>query len=133
MMLVDFSLGAVIFSPSHSIFLVLFLVTYYWCNYIFTKVTGQIIYTSLQLDWQDYHSLVKIVIHFILTMFIYYLLFLVSQCRHSRLTKRGARKISRLTMRLKQHQIYAEEINTRGDTVPSTNTREASNSQNVGG
>ena len=76
----------------------LFLIAYYFTNFAIAEWTGDVTYSYLGLDWKDYaESFIIVVIHFVFTMFIYYILYLVSQCRHHRIAKRVSKR--RLTMK----------------------------------
>jgi len=96
--IIDLFSGAIIFHVSHSLILGLFLIAYYVTNFTMAKTIGEATYYKLGLDWIDYkESLIVVVIHFVFTMFIYYILYLVSQCRHHRIEKRISKR--RLTMK----------------------------------
>lgn len=100
--LIDFGVSAVLFNPKHGILLVPILLAYYGCNYGVTLYQESAIYKSLKLDWSDYHSLVKVGIHFILTLFIYYLLYLITRFRHDHLIKQS--KSKRITLKQEEFQ-----------------------------
>ena len=97
LLIIDLFSGAIIFHASHSLILGIFLIAYYATNYLLAKFGDTIVYGPLDLTWKDSKSLILVSIHFVLTMFMYYLLFLVSQCRHHRIAKRVSKR--RLTMK----------------------------------
>lgn len=77
--ILDLLSGAIIFNVSHSLILGIFLIAYYLTNFAVAKYAGEATYKDLGLDWIDYQeSLIIVVIHLVFTMFVYYILYLVS-------------------------------------------------------
>lgn len=124
--ILDFIFGAILFNAGHSIFLIIFLFLYYTMNFLVSHFSGHVIYTSIQLDWTDWKSLLKVAIHFILTMLIYYILYIITRCRHAGLMKRVSKR--RLTIKqelFKDNQFLfkqqkEEEEGALGDQIRGT-------------
>ena len=85
LVLADFVLGSILFKLSNCLFLSIYLIMYYIGSYLYIRISGQDIYKYVDFTWGDLKSLYMVLIHFILTMFLFYLLNLISNCRKSKL------------------------------------------------
>jgi len=104
---IDFIQGAIVYNAKHIVFLALILLSYYSMNFALTEFLGKPIYNDEVLDWHDIHSIIKVAIHFILTLLIYYIICLVTKCRHQSLTKRVSKR--RLTLKQGVYMDVDEE------------------------
>ena len=81
--LIDFSFSMIIFNARHGMFLFLYLTLYYTFDFFNTrylvKTPKNATYECVKLDWIDISdSFIIISIHLIMTLLIFYILYLVS-------------------------------------------------------